>query len=88
MLTYRHIKWGLVWKLLQRAFSWHPWIPGTHKLDSILSLFKCERGNFADVGFFFKKGLLKVKMRFKKQVVAKCHGGKIFHRNGKVVVYI
>ena len=24
-----------------RAFSWCPWIPGTFKLDSILSLFKC-----------------------------------------------
>ena len=24
-----------------RAFSWHPWIPGTLKLDLILSLFKC-----------------------------------------------
>ena len=24
-----------------RAFSWHPWIPGTLKLDSILFLFKC-----------------------------------------------
>ena len=24
------------------AFSWHPWIPGTLKLDSILRLFKCE----------------------------------------------
>ena len=41
VLAYRHIKWGLVSKLLQRAFSWHPWIPGTLKLDSILSLFKC-----------------------------------------------
>ena len=43
VLAYRHIKWGLVSKLLQRAFSWHPWIPGTLKLDSILSLFKCVR---------------------------------------------
>ena len=25
----------------ERAFSWHPWIPGTLKFDSILSLFKC-----------------------------------------------
>ena len=41
MLTYRHIKWQLISKLLQRAFSWRPWIPGTLKLDSILSLFKC-----------------------------------------------
>ena len=24
-----------------RAFSWCPWIPGTLKLDSLLSLFKC-----------------------------------------------
>ena len=23
VLTYRHIKWGLVSKLLQRVFSWH-----------------------------------------------------------------
>ena len=41
MLTYRHIKWGLISKLLMRALLWHPWIPGTLKLDSILSLFKC-----------------------------------------------
>ena len=34
-------KVGLIWKLLMRAFSWCPWIPGTLKLDSILSLFKC-----------------------------------------------
>ena len=38
----RHIKCGLVSKLLRRAFSWHPWIPGTLKFDLILSLFKCE----------------------------------------------
>ena len=43
MLAYRHIKWGLVSKLLQRALSWHPWIPGSLKLDSILSLFKCAK---------------------------------------------
>ena len=41
MLTFRHIKWGLISKLLMRAISWFPWIPGTLKLDSILSLFKC-----------------------------------------------
>ena len=41
VLAYRHIKWGLVSKLLQRAFSRHPQIPGTLKLDSISSLFKC-----------------------------------------------
>ena len=29
-------------KLMLRVFSWHPWIPGALKLDSILSLFKCE----------------------------------------------
>ena len=40
--AYRHIKWGVVSKLLMRALSWRPWIPGTLKLDSILSLFKCE----------------------------------------------
>ena len=28
-----------------RVFSWHPWIPGTLKLDSILSLFKCALPN-------------------------------------------
>ena len=42
-LTKRRVKWGLISKLLMRAFSWHPWIPGTLKLDSILSLFKCAR---------------------------------------------
>ena len=26
-----------------RAFSWHPWIPGTRKLDFNLSLFKCAQ---------------------------------------------
>ena len=41
VLGYRHKKWGQVWKLLWRAISWHPWIPVTLKLDSILSLFKC-----------------------------------------------
>ena len=41
MLENRHIMWGLISKLLQRAFSWHPWLPGTLKLDLILSLFKC-----------------------------------------------
>ena len=46
MLAYRHIKRGLVSKLLYRAFWWHPWIPGTLKLDSILSLFKCEIDGF------------------------------------------
>ena len=33
--------WGLILKLLMRAFSWHPWMPDTLKLDLILSLFKC-----------------------------------------------
>ena len=41
MLAYRHIKWGLIAKLLMRAFSWRPSIPATLKLDSILSTFKC-----------------------------------------------
>ena len=41
VLAYRHIKRGLVLKLLKRAFSRHPWIPGILKFDSILSLFKC-----------------------------------------------
>ena len=41
MLAYRDIKWGLISKLLMRAFSWHPWIPRTLKLDSIPSLIKC-----------------------------------------------
>ena len=39
--VYRHVKWGLILKLLWWAFSWHPWIQGTIELDSILSLFKC-----------------------------------------------
>ena len=30
-------------KLLMMAFSWCPWIPGTHRFDSILSLFKCVK---------------------------------------------
>ena len=47
VLAYRHIKWGLVLKLLKGAFSWHPWIPGTLKLDSILSLFKCAIVHFS-----------------------------------------
>ena len=29
--------------LIEVSFSWHPWILGTLMLDSILSLFKCER---------------------------------------------
>ena len=33
ILAYRNIKTGLVLKLLMRAFSWHPWTPGTLKLD-------------------------------------------------------
>ena len=37
----RHNKWGLISKLLMRAFSWCPWIPGTLNLDWIKSLFKC-----------------------------------------------
>ena len=41
MLTWRHFKWGLTSKLLMRALSCRPWIPGTLKLDSILFLFKC-----------------------------------------------
>ena len=41
MQAHRHIKWRLVLKLLMRTFSWLPWIPGTLKLDSILSLFMC-----------------------------------------------
>ena len=45
MLVYRHIKWGLISKLSIRVFSLHPWIPGTLKLDSILSLFKCVKEN-------------------------------------------
>ena len=32
--------WGLVLKLLVRVFSWHPWNPGTLKLDSRLTLFQ------------------------------------------------
>ena len=35
------MKWGLILKLLMRAFAWRPWIPGMLKLDSILSQFKC-----------------------------------------------
>ena len=41
MLAYRHINLGLNLKLLIRAY---PLIPGTLKLDSILSLFKCVVG--------------------------------------------
>ena len=41
ILAYRCIKRGLVSKLLMKAFSWRPWIPGALKLDSILSVFKC-----------------------------------------------
>ena len=37
-------EWGLISKLLWRAFSWHPWIPSTLKLHSTSSLFKCEGG--------------------------------------------
>ena len=44
VLAQRHINGVLIWKLLMRAFLWRPWIPGTLKLDSILSLFKCVRG--------------------------------------------
>ena len=29
-------------KLLYRAFSWHPWIPGTLKFDLILTVLKCD----------------------------------------------
>ena len=44
MLAYRVQTYqvGVILKLLMRAFSWRPTIPGTLKLDSILSLFKCE----------------------------------------------
>ena len=42
VLAHRHMERGLISKLLKRAFSWHPWIPGTLKLDSIWFLFKCE----------------------------------------------
>ena len=38
-VAYKHIKWWFISKLLIRAFSWHPLIPGTLKLESILSLF-------------------------------------------------
>ena len=42
VLAYRHMKWGLILKLLWRVFWWHPQIPGTLKLDSFWFLFKCE----------------------------------------------
>ena len=42
VLAHRHMKWGLISNLLKRAFSWHPWIPSTLKLEWIWSLFKCE----------------------------------------------
>ena len=32
LLTYKHIKWGLISKLLVRPFSWHLQISGTLKL--------------------------------------------------------
>ena len=39
---------GLISKLLVTEFSWCPWSPGTLKLDSIISLFKCasEKAKF------------------------------------------
>ena len=33
-----------------RAFSWRPWIPGTLRLDSISSLFKCAGHSKCDIG--------------------------------------
>ena len=42
MVTYGHVKWELISKLLIGTFSWHPLITGTLKLDSISFLFKCE----------------------------------------------
>ena len=60
MLTYPHIMWGLMPKLWMRAFSWHPWIPGTLELDSILSLFKCACGDF----------MLDIPEQFVKQAIA------------------
>ena len=38
-----------------RAFSWHPWIPGAHKYNSVSSLFKCA----IVVMDFFRKVVLK-----------------------------
>ena len=42
-VAYRYIKGGLISKLLIGLFSWHPQTLGTFKLDSIFSLFKCDR---------------------------------------------
>ena len=40
--------WGLVSKLLMRALPWYP--PGTPKLNSIVSMFKCDvRGILRDL---------------------------------------
>ena len=47
--------WGLILKLLMRAFSWSPWIPGTLKLDSILFQLKCAQvvGSFSSLAQLF-----------------------------------
>ena len=45
-LAYRHIKWGLISKLLMSAFSWHHQIPGTLMFNSSFSQFKCVPGEF------------------------------------------
>ena len=50
-LAYIHIKWGLIWKHLTRAFSRRPWIPSTHRLNSISTLFKCVDMIFHDNGW-------------------------------------
>ena len=49
-MAYKHIKWGLILKLLLRTFSWRPWIPGTTKLNSIIFLFKCALLSTSFVG--------------------------------------
>ena len=51
MLANRNVNWGLIWKLLMRAFSWHPWyheIRGQVITKTSLNLWYCK---YTQVGF-------------------------------------
>ena len=62
MLACRHIKQGLIQKLLMTAFSQHPLIPGTQKFDSNFTLFKCAHPK-SRVPLVMKKANLYLKNR-------------------------
>ena len=62
------------------TFSWHPWIPGTLKLDLILSLFKCvesqrqrPQGSLSEVSTFITNR------------TERCHSNQQFFHQNKTI---